>query len=150
MENFKEIFNGQYNDNCTLDTTPYDLHHYQIQNTNMYEIVKFDNLQVGIRYRYCFTKNTYPESIRIISNEGNNLIITNPYNKGKQWIIEKSECTLDKNIFYKKNYYSSRANYLNLKEGLILTEGKSNDPISRYLFDDENVIKEICSFISRT
>jgi hypothetical protein len=36
-----------------------------------------------------------------------------------------------------------------LKEGLELPDGKSTNPVCRYLFDDENIIKELCSFQSR-
>ena len=89
-------------DNCTLEsTTPYELQ-FQIKDPNIYEKVHLDELKKGIRYRYCFTKGTYPECITIISNEGDELIITNPFHYGKEWNIKKSEVKQDKDIFYKK------------------------------------------------
>lgn len=147
MNNLKEYFNSLQNDNCSLDTTPFELQ-YQITNPNLYEVVSLDDLKEGKRYRYCFTKDTYPEAITIISNQYDNLIITNPFVPGKEWIIKKSEVKSEKDIFYKKNYYSHRANYINLKEGLKFEDGKTN-PVIKYLFDDENIIKEISSFQNR-
>ena len=138
-------------DNWKLDTTPFELQHYQIEDPIMFQRVNLNHLKTGTKYRYCFTKGTYPECITIISNEGNNLVFTNPYvRNGNPWEIKKSEViNTDKNIFYEKNYYSCRENYLKLKEGLELPEGKCSNHIYHYLFDDENIIKEICSYQCR-
>lgn len=142
-------------DNCTLDTPPgklehYNLQHYEIDNPDLYQRVKLNNLKVGTRYRYCFIKNTYPECVTILHNDNNTLVITNPYFVGKEWHIKKNEILNDdEDIFYEKNYYLTRKNYLNLKEGLILPDGKCIHHISHYLFDDENITKEIASFLGR-
>jgi hypothetical protein len=139
-------------DNWKLDTTPYDLQVYQIKDPTLFKRVEMNNLKVGGKYRYCFTENTYPECVTIISNEGDDLVITNPYvhNGGGPWKFKKSETVKSyKNIFYEKNYYSCRENYLKLKEGLILPKGKCSNHICHYLFDDENIIKEISSYQPR-
>ena len=142
-----------YEDNWKFDTTSFELQRYQIEDPKLYQTVNLNCLKVGGKYRYCFTKGTYPECITVLSNvnEGNKLVITNHYvRNGKPWEIKKSELINPiKDIFYEKNYYSSREKYLQLKEGLELLPGKSLEPIFHFLFDDENVIKEICSYIPR-
>ena len=138
-------------DNWKLDTTPYDLQVYQINDPSLYKRVDMNDLKIGFGYRYCFTYTTYPECVTIISNEGDNLVFTNPYiRNGKPWEIKKSEVVNSyKDIFYEKNYYSCKENYLKLKEGLELPKGKYSDHICHYLFDDENIIKEISNYQPR-
>jgi hypothetical protein len=135
-------------DNWKIDTTIYELQEYQINDPNLYDRVQLDDLKVGNAYRYCNFKGTIPYPIQILSNDNDNLIITNPFSilQMDSLVIKKSKVKPDTEFFYTKNYYSCRSNYLKLKEGLKLPEGKSLDPVCRYLFDDENIIKEIASF----
>ena len=102
INNFSIKDTRQFSDNCTLEgTTPYELQ-FQIKDPNKYELVPLDELEKGTRYRYCFTKGTYPECITIISNEDDELVITNPFHYGKEWKFKKSEVKPSKDLFYKK------------------------------------------------
>ena len=134
------------NNNCKMASTPYNLQ-YEIKNPNLYRRVNLDDLKPGTSYRYCFTVNTYPECVTVLTNEGDNLTINAPH--GLQDSIQKSRVQPGKHIFYEKTsnaLYTSRENYLNLAEGLSLTQARSPDPQSRYLFDDPNIMKEISAF----
>ena len=136
------------NDNCKMASTEFNLQNHEINNPKLYRIVdNLDDLKVGNHYRYAFTKSTYPECVQIVSNEGDILRFTYP--GLKECVIHKSTIEPGKHIFYEKTsnaLYPSRENYLNLAEGLSLTQARSPDPQSRYLFDDPNIMKEISTY----
>jgi len=89
--------------NCRMESTPYQLQ-FDINNPDMYRTVDYDQLEVGTKYRFAFTKGTFPESVTIIKNEEDILIITNPYVWGNTWELSKSESRKEpnKDIFYEK------------------------------------------------
>lgn len=88
--------------NCILDTTPYDLQNHQINNPDMYRRANLNDLKVNTKYRYCFTLGTYPERVKVLTNEEDTLVITNPFGE-KPWTFTKSEeLNPNKNIFYEK------------------------------------------------
>jgi hypothetical protein len=84
-----------------MESTPYQLQ-FDINNPNMYQLVCPDDLEVGTKYRFVFTKGTYPESITVLKNEEDILVITNPYIKGNVWQIIKSKIEPNKDLFYEK------------------------------------------------
>jgi hypothetical protein len=84
-----------------MESTPYQLQ-FDIQNPEMYRIVEHNDLEVGTKYRFAFTKGTFPECVTIIKNDEDLLIITNPYSWGKTWEIIKSKIEPNKDLFYEK------------------------------------------------
>jgi hypothetical protein len=128
-----------------MASTQYNLA-YEIHDPNLYRRVNLDDLKPGTSYRYCFTKSTYPQCVTVLTNEGDNLTITSPVFSGS---IQKSSVQPRNHIFYEKTsnaLYPRRENYLKLAEGLSLTQARSPDPQSRYLFDDPNIMKEISTY----
>ena len=87
--------------NCVMESTPYQLQ-FDIHNHEIYSIIEPNNLEVGTKYRFAFTKGTFPESVTVVKNESDILVITNPYCWGKKWEIIKSKIEPNKNIFYEK------------------------------------------------
>ena len=87
--------------NCVMESTQYQLQ-FDIHNPSMYSIIDHNELEVGTKYRFAFTKGTFPESVTVVKNEGDILVITNPYSWGKTWEIIKSKCEPNENIFYEK------------------------------------------------
>jgi hypothetical protein len=129
-----------------MASTPYNLQ-FEIKNPNLYRRINLNDLKPGTSYRYCFTENTYPACVTVLTNEGDNLTITAP--SGLPNSIQKSRVQPNKDIFYEKTsnaLYPSRENYLNLAEGLDNEYVRSPDPQSRYLFDDPNIMKEISTY----
>ena len=90
------------NYNYRLDTTLYQLEEYKINDSNLYEKINFDKLKVGNRYRYYNKNYIFPIPVTILFNQGDILIITNPYFHGKEFVIKKSLIKLDTEFFYKK------------------------------------------------
>ena len=57
-----------------MESTPYQLQ-FDINNPDMYRRVHYDNLEVGTKYRFAFTKETFPEPVTVLKNEEDIIII---------------------------------------------------------------------------